>query len=418
MKQDRFLSRILFVFATFLLLLALACLSVVELTDHCNLRCPVCYAGSGPDRPGHHTFEDVERRLDAVIRGEGEADVVQLSGGEPTLHPDFFRILASARARPIRHLMVNTNGLRLAQDPAFVDELATYCARHTGEGPGLEVYLQFDSVADEPSQVLRGARLSALRRTALERLDAAGISTTLVMTVARGVNDHLIGDVIRFGLGYRCVRGVTLQPVEVAGRTDGIDPARHRITLTEVRRKIAEQAGTLTEPGDGFRLEDIVPVPCNPDTLAMGYALKLGGRAIPVTRHFGPETLLDGPSSTIAFERDPNLKRHVMEVLSTGLSPDSAAQKLADVLCCLPRLDAPGLGYENVFRVLIVRFMDIDDLDIRALKRSCVHIAQPDGRLIPFESMNLFYRSPLATKADGVRAAISASIETRRRTPQ
>ena len=89
-----------------------SCLTLVEITDHCNLECPVCYAASGPSRPECRTLEEIERMLDAVVRNEGRPDVVQISGGEPTLHPDFFTVLDLAKARPIKHLMVNTNGIR------------------------------------------------------------------------------------------------------------------------------------------------------------------------------------------------------------------------------------------------------------------------------------------------------------------
>ncbi|MFY0576069.1 radical SAM protein [Cystobacter fuscus] len=108
-----------------------SCLTLVELTDHCNLRCPICYAESGPERQTHRSFEKVVSMLDAVVANEGEPDVVQLSGGEPTLHPDFFRILEEARARPIRHLMVNTNGIRIARDEALRRE-----AGHLPQGIG------------------------------------------------------------------------------------------------------------------------------------------------------------------------------------------------------------------------------------------------------------------------------------------
>ncbi len=268
-----------------------SCLSVVEITEHCNLRCPVCYAESGPERQTHRSLAEVEAMLDAVVANEGEPDVVQLSGGEPTLHPDFFAILDAAKARPIRHLMVNTNGLRLALEPEFVARLATY-------KPGIEIYLQFDSLRDEVLQHMRGADLAAIHERALASLEAHGISTTLVMTVKRGINDEEIGAVIQHGLQYRCVRGVTLQPVSDAGRNTGFEPQRHRLTVSEVRRRVAEQSGLFT-------LDDIVPVPCNPDTLAMGYALKLGGEAMPLTRHLGPEALLAGPRNPIVFEGDP-----------------------------------------------------------------------------------------------------------------
>jgi uncharacterized radical SAM superfamily Fe-S cluster-containing enzyme len=360
-----------------------SCLSVVEITDHCNLRCPTCYASSGPERLTHRSLVEIEAMLDAVIASEGQADVVQISGGEPTLHPDFFAVLNAAKARPIRHLMLNTNGVRIAQEPGFAERLAHYAQ-------GFEVYLQFDSLKREPLLNLRGADLRRIREQALAKLDALGISTTLVMTVKRGVNDEEIGDVIRHAASVACVRGVTLQPVQDAGRNEAYDPALHRLTVSEVRRRIAEQSGL-------FSLEDVLPVPCNPDTLAMAYALRPapGAPLQPLTRFLDPAALVGGAANTIVFEHQPDVKQQLFRLFSTNHSPQSQANCLSELMCCLPQISAPAaLDYRNVFRVLIVQFMDARGLDIRALKKSCIHIAQPDGRMIPFESYNLFYREP------------------------
>jgi uncharacterized radical SAM superfamily Fe-S cluster-containing enzyme len=378
-----------------------SCLSLIEISDHCNLRCPTCYAGSGPERLSHRTMEEVIAMLDAVIASEGEADVVQISGGEPTLHPQFFDILDAAKARPIKHLMVNTNGLRIAQDAAFAERLAGYA-------PGLEVYLQFDSLRREALMDLRGADLRGPHDAALARLDALGISTTLVMTVKRGVNDDEIGDVIRHGQGYSCVRGVTLQPIQNAGRVEAYDAARHRLTVSELRRRIAEQSGIFT-------LADVLPVPCNPDTLAMAYALRTPEGLAPLTRYLDAATLLSGDRSTIVFEGDPALKASVFKLFSTNHSPESQSNCLSELLCCLPKIAAPQLSYRDVFRVLIVQFMDAQSLDIRALKKSCIHIARPDGRMVPFEAYNLFYRDERQTDLAAIRAEIDAQREQRLR---
>ncbi|GAA5166000.1 radical SAM protein [Viridibacterium curvum] len=377
-----------------------SCLTVLEITDHCNLRCPVCYADSGPERLTHKPLAVVEQMLDAIVKNEGEPDVVQLSGGEPTLHPDFFAILDAARARPIKHLMINTNGIRLAQEPDFAARLAEY-------GRGIEIYLQFDSLRGEVHQALRGADLTRIRREALEACNRHKLSTTLVVTLKRGLNDGEIGDIIQFGLTQPCVRGVTLQPIQDAGRNTDFESARHRLTVSEIRRRIAEQSGVFT-------LDDVVPVPCNPDTLAMAYALKLGDTVTPLTRHLGPDVLLAGDANTIVFERDPALKAQLFKLFSTNHSPDSQASCLSDLLCCLPKIDAPALSYENVFRVLIVQFMDAQNLDIRALKKSCIHMVQPDGRMIPFESHNLFYRDERQQTLQQIRAEIDAATLARR----
>jgi len=378
-----------------------SCLTLVEITDNCNLKCPVCFAESGPERTTHKPLATVIAMLDAIVANEGEPDVVQLSGGEPTLHPDFFAIVDAARARPIRHLMVNTNGIRIAQDREFAARLAQY-------KQGFEVYLQFDSFRAPALKSLRAADLTRIHEQAIERLNELDISTTLVVTLKKGVNDDEIGAIIDYGLKQPCVRGVTLQPIQDAGRVQDYDPRLNRLTVSEIRRRIAEQS-------TAFTLADIIPVPCNPDTLAMGYALKLpDGGALPLTRFVDPQILLKGESNTITFEHDPAIKRQVFELFSTNQSPQGQASKLSELLCCLPKVQAPaGFGYRNVFRVLIVQFMDALSLDIRALKKSCIHIAQPDGRLIPFESFNLFYRDEKARKLEELRQEVAASTERR-----
>jgi len=363
-----------------------SCLSIVEIADHCNLRCPICYAHSGPDRSEMHDFALVERMLDAVVESEGEPDVVQISGGEPTLHPRFFDILDAAKARPIRHLMLNTNGVRIATEPDFAKRLADY-------RPAFEVYLQFDSFEADALRRLRGSDLRRVRMQALENLQAAGIDTTLVVTVQKGVNDHELGRLVDFALAADNVRGITLQPVQHAGRTEGFNPSTDRLTLTEVRRRVLEQSSA-------FSADDIVPVPCHPDALAMAYALQLGDTTMPLTRLVPREVLLAGPRNTIAFEKEDPVKDHLTALFSTSHSPESSAGCLSDLLCCLPQVDVPaGWSYQNLFRLIIMQFMDAWDFDVRSVKKSCVHIVDPRTlHMVPFETYNLFYRDGLATE--------------------
>lgn len=360
-----------------------SCLSLVELGDPCNLECPVCYAGSGPAHTEWHSLETIERMLDAVTANEGTPDIVQLSGGEPTLHPEFFAVLDAARRRPIRHLMVNTNGIRLANDTAFAERLAGYM-------PGLELYLQLDSLEREPLLALRGADLRRVRERAIERVNRLGISTTLVVTLQKGLNDGEVGRILEYAVRQPAVRGVTFQPIQAAGRLGRFDPRTDRLTLTEVRRLILEQSSL-------FRPADILPVPCHPDCLAMAYALKLDDRVVPLTGMLDESTLLEGSRNTIVFEQDSGLKARLFETFSTSHSPGSGIRSLRELLCCLPGVSAPpALGYENLFRVIIMQFLDAHSFDVRSVKKSCVHIVHPeDGRLIPFDTYNLFYRGRL-----------------------
>ena len=355
-----------------------SCLTVIEITDRCNLACPTCYAMSSPHYGRHRTIEEVEKMLDIIVAAEGTPDVVQISGGEPTVHPDFFAIMNIAKSKPIKHLMLNTNGIRIAKDFEFTKQLATYA-------PDFEIYLQFDSFKSTALEQLRGKDLTETRMKALEHLNALNLSTTLVVTLQQGVNDDEIGKIIDFALKQKCVRGVTFQPTQVAGRTENFNPATDRITLTDVRRKILEQT-------DVFKPNDLLPVPCNPDALVMGYVLKIAGETFPLTRYIDPTHLLDNSRNTIIYEQDDALKEKMIDIFSTGISVDRVEENMKQLLCCLPQIEAPGLGYENLFRIIIMRFIDAYDFDVRAIKKSCVHIVHKDGRIIPFETMNLFYR--------------------------
>ena len=355
-----------------------SCLTVVEITDRCNLSCPTCYAMSSPHYGRHRTLEEVEKMLDIIVENEGKPDVVQISGGEPTIHPDFFAILDIAKKKPIRHLMVNTNGIRIAKDPEFAKRLASYM-------PDFEIYLQFDSFKPAALEHLRGKDLTDVRMDALKHLNELNLSTTLVVTLQKGINDDEIGKIIEFGLQQKCVRGVTFQPTQIAGRVENFNPSTDRITMTDVRQKILDQSSV-------FQSNDLIPVPCNPDALVMGYALKLAGQVFPLTRYIDPAHPLDSSRNTIVYEQDATLHEHLLKIFSTGISVDRVEDNMKQLLCCLPQIEAPGLNYDNLFRIIIMRFIDAWDFDVRSIKKSCVHIVHKDGRIIPFETMNLFYR--------------------------
>jgi hypothetical protein len=172
-----------------------------------------------------------------------------------------------------------------------------------------------------------------------------------------------------------------------------------RLTLTEIRRRILEQTAV-------FHPEDVIPVPCHPDSLAMAYALKLGGRVVPLTGLIDPAILINGGRNTIVYEHDGAVRDGIIKLFATNHSPQSGATSLRDLLCCLPSVQVPGeLTYANLFRVIIMQFIDAHTFDVRSVKKTCVHIVHPDGRLIPFDTYNLFYR-------DGLESTRLGSLRT------
>jgi uncharacterized radical SAM superfamily Fe-S cluster-containing enzyme len=357
-----------------------SCLALVEINEHCNLTCPVCFADSSPQREKHLPLSTIERMLDTLVESEGEPDLVQLSGGEPTLHPQFFEVLALTRTKPIRHVMINSNGLRIAQEPEFV-------ARLSEQKRGLEIYLQFDSLERDALMHIRGADLRRVRQQALENLERHNISTTLVCVVKKGINDAEMGAIVRHALQWNCVRGVTFQPVQDVGRNENFDPRRDRITLADIRRRIVEDSGVFGE-------RDMIPLPCNPSAITIGYGVRNGPNVAPVTSLVASDEFLSDIPNAISFEKYPELQKRVFELFSLSTGANDAAERVAALLCCLPNVPVPPrLTYDNIFRVTVIEFMDAHNFCVGNVKRSCVHFVTPSGQIIPFETYNLFYRN-------------------------
>jgi 7,8-dihydro-6-hydroxymethylpterin dimethyltransferase len=189
------------------------------------------------------------------------------------------------------------------------------------------------------------------------------------------------------------VRGVTFQPVQDAGRNDGFDPDRNRIVLSEIRRRIVEESGIFA---DG----DMIPLPCNPASISIGYGLRDGEKVIPLTSLVPREALLPSIPNAISFEKYPELRKRFVDLLSLSTADTNTSERLGSLLCCLPDVPMPeGSGYENVFRVTIVEFLDRFNFCLGNVKRSCVHFVTPEGRIVPFDTYNTFYRPGAAGNA-------------------
>jgi 7,8-dihydro-6-hydroxymethylpterin dimethyltransferase len=360
-----------------------SCLGLIDVNEACNLTCPMCFADSSTAKTYHRPLAEIEKMMDALVASEGEADLLQLSGGEPTIHPQIIEIIEAAKRRPIRHIMLNTNGIRIAQDPAFVEQLANF-------KPGFEVYLQFDSLRPSVLKHLRGADLTRIRKEALEALEKHDISTTLVVVVKRGQNDDELGDIIKYALQWKCIRGVTFQPVQDAGRNEDFDPSTDRFVLSDIRKAIIA-SGTAFEAGD------IIPLPCNPESIAIGYALRNGETIAPITSYFPRDMLVQALPNAITFEKYPELHKEILNFFSLATVECNNPERLDALLCCLPQIPVPeGMGYENIFRIAIVEFLDAHNFCISRVKRSCVHFVTPNGQIIPFDTYNLFYRDAAA----------------------
>jgi uncharacterized radical SAM superfamily Fe-S cluster-containing enzyme len=280
--------------------------------------------------------------------------------------------------------MLNTNGLRIAEDPEFARFLGTLT-------PGFEVYLQFDGMTEKPYRKLRGRELLDVKHAAITNLAAARVPMTLVSTIERGVNDRQIGDITRFGMSTDYVRGVNFQPVAFFGRGQRSDIA-NRVTLSGIRREIERQT-------DGaFKKSDIVPLPCDIDRVAVTYAVKKDGVFIPITSRIEVGGYLELIDNTMDFRAEDLVKNALARSISKGIACDCLRLKdeLADILpegylTWSSKRRAEFID-TNTFRITISSFIDEYNFDAKSIRKECVHVITPDLKRIPFSAYNMLHR--------------------------
>jgi uncharacterized radical SAM superfamily Fe-S cluster-containing enzyme len=333
------------------------CLALIEIVNSCNLACPTCYADS-PVGAGHHVdavpLPELQSRIQGVIDRKGGIEILQLSGGEPTLHPQFFELLAWARANAgIDYLLLNTNGVRIANDRAFAEELS----RNFDYG-GLQLYLQFDGTQLEGQYSLRGADLRETRRRAVERCGEMNLPITLAMTVTTENLPHL-WQAIEFGLQYPHVRGVAFQPMFGSGRV----PVKNGVRLNTADIILA----AVGQSGGRLRFEDFTPLPCgDPNCATIGYLLKADGRTHSISE-FIDFAQVQG------FLRD-KVRYKLEDLMKCGCDSEPLGELLREF----------ELNETNTFRLFIKPFMDAWTWDEDRIDRCCTHVIRPDGKLDSF----------------------------------
>jgi uncharacterized radical SAM superfamily Fe-S cluster-containing enzyme len=353
------------------------CLGIIEVNTACNLDCPICFAdsGTGPQEHGFSlSLEQVEEMLDAFVRAEGEPESVQLSGGEPSIHPQILEMLGAARARGIPLVMLNTNGIRLARDPRFAPALAEI---------GVHVYLQFDGF-DEATQVaIRGRVLTEEKLRALDRCAEAGVSVSLAAAVERDLNEHEIGPIVRFGVEHRAVTGAFFQPVTHSGRFRADADPLEKLTNSDVIEAVAAQLP------EWFRPDDFVPVPCcSPSCRSATFALYDDEDLVPLPRLVDVERYLDYVTNRAVPDLDV---REALEGLWSAKAAGGSAP-VAERLECVACATAMPPELREVaargFMIVAQDFQDPYTIDVEKLRKCCVAEIVPDGRMIPFCAYN------------------------------
>jgi uncharacterized radical SAM superfamily Fe-S cluster-containing enzyme len=356
------------------------CLGIIEVNSACNMDCPLCFASAGPGF--NLTLEEVEEILDELVRTEGRPEVVQFSGGEPSIHPRITDMLRAAKRRDIRHVMLNTNGKRIASDDRFLAELAEIRP---------SIYFQFDGFEERTYELLRGEPgILPEKLRALDRLAEAGCHVVLVPAVESGVNEHEVGRLLRFALDHPAVRGINFQPAFHAGRHPHHDPLL-RLTIPDVLRRIEDQTGGL------FRVSDFVPVPCCfPTCNSVTYAYVDGETVLPLPRVLEVDEYLDYVTNRAVADLGEELRQALEGLWSSSAVPGSekAAGEfaLSCAACDLSGVDVARVG-ERMFMVMLQDFMDPWTFNQKNLMKCCKEFLLPGGHQVPFCAYNtLGYR--------------------------
>jgi uncharacterized radical SAM superfamily Fe-S cluster-containing enzyme len=345
------------------------CLALIEIVYSCNLACPTCYADSPQSRSVDAVpLDALKRRIQGVLDRKGKIEILQLSGGEPTLHPEFFELLRWLHGNPgIDYVLLNTNGVRIASDQVFANELG-----RTFRYGKFQIYLQFDGAQEAGQQLLRGADLRSTRQRCLERCREMNLPVTLAMTVVPE-NLPFLWQAIEFGLRWPNVRGICFQPMFTSGRVPGktslpldrdskrhVPPSRRLNTADIILAAVAQSKGQL-------RFEDFTPLPCgDPNCATIGYLFKVDGQVRSVS-DFIDFTQVQGFLGT-------KVRYQLEDLVRCGCESEPLGELLKQF----------ELDETHTFRLFIKPFMDALTWDEDRIDRCCTHVIRPDGKLDSF----------------------------------
>ncbi len=343
------------------------CVALIEIVDSCNLTCPTCFAASpfGVDeRVECLPFDEFVRCVEKVLTRKGYVDILQLSGGEPTIHPEFFKLLEwSLKQSTIGYVLINTNGVRVARDAAFREELGRVRRKHKK----FELYLQFDGPQEAGQFELRGANLRALREQAIDLAGGAGIPTTLGMVVTEQTRAAL-GDALRFGLERPHCRGLTLQPMFGSGRVPEVQTSLPMAREMREPISVGDVIADLVAQSDGqLAFEDFTPLPCgDPNCHTMSYLIRSENGSTGLSRLIDLRSL----QGFLANRLDYRLE----DLAQCGCESEPLGAVLKEL----------EIGPDQPFRIFIKPFMDAWTFDQDRIDRCCTHVIRRDGTLDSF----------------------------------
>jgi uncharacterized radical SAM superfamily Fe-S cluster-containing enzyme len=350
---------------------------LLEVTQRCNLSCPVCFAGSRAgtgSKADDPSLETIARWYERLYRRAGACHI-QLSGGEPTLRDDLAAIIQLGRDRGFRYFQLNTNGLRLAAEPKLVQQL---------KAAGLTcVFLQFDGIGQDVHQQLRGADLQAIKESAVQACRKARVPVILVPTLARGINEHQLMSLVNFGISQSpTVRGIHIQPMARFGRTE---VSAEGLSLDEIAELLERQSTGMIKASH-FSKGNAEHPDCS---FNAHYFINDEGALEP-----------SGAQRSSCCGRSDAVSACCGRPDAVSHAQDIQARRWGTDLDALPTQRPPSGSMDEFlwqakarsFAITGMAFMDEQTLDIKRLQRCYLFILDPQGNPIPFCAYNIAHR--------------------------
>jgi uncharacterized radical SAM superfamily Fe-S cluster-containing enzyme len=368
-------------------------LPVVTITSACNLDCPICYVHNKNDDAYHMPVEDFAMILDHLRTDHGgELDIINLTGGEPTLHPRLFEMLEMAKRAGIHRVTVCSNGIKLAKDEAFVARLGEYGAR---------IALSFDTFDPHTDKLMQGANMLATKMRCMELCEKHGVDVTLIPVMTRGVNEHEIAKILDFALARSNVRHVEVHTMTFTGQSGVTFDRAGRISMYEVLEEIERTTAGLLRPSD------FVSSPCaHPLCYQIAYLLldPDGGSPIPFTRFMPATELYEALSERLYLEPSPRLEDSLKQAIDRlWLEDDEESARTLRLLRRMLDMMFPSdhplthdqairAGERAVKAVYVHSHMDEETFDVERTVDCCDSNCYADGTTIPVCNYNVLYR--------------------------
>jgi uncharacterized radical SAM superfamily Fe-S cluster-containing enzyme len=361
-------------------------LPVFSITNDCNLNCPICFTYNRPDRKYYKSPEETRRIINHIIEKSGGVQLINLTGGEPTLHPELFAVLDACRSEGIGRITMNTNGIRIAEDERFAERI---------KASGVQLVLSLDTFDPATSVVIHGKDITTLKQRCLDRLEKLNIPTTILPVCIKGVNEDEVAEIVHTYLRKPFVRSITVQNMTFTGKNGGSFAPRRHITMDEIEQLLSRK--------EGIEATDFVPLSSyHPLCYTAAYYIVREGTLISLTRLIGTERLaaMTGDSYLpVPGEGSATALRDGINRMWAEGADDSTMRILRQFLAAMhpqdrtiSRAQQERLLEEWVKMVLIHPHMDRDNFDIDRVSSCGDLVPDESGRMIPACSYNLLYR--------------------------